>query len=142
MAVLIATLLFVPNLIWLIRHGFPFLEFERHSRQSDSRILRGPVSFLVDQARIMNPVLTPLWLAGLAWFFAKGGKALLCIGLAAAFVILILLVMQAKNYYVSPIYPVLLSGGAIFRSAGSHNVHGSGLATPSPSSPLGACSPR
>ena len=71
MAVLIATLLFVPNLIWLIRHGFPFLEFERHSRQSDSRILRGPVSFLIDQARIMNPVLTSatilrrrVWLGG------------------------------------------------------------------------------
>lgn len=113
-AVAIATLLFFPNLLWLIHHGFPFLEFERHSRQSDARILRGPVSFLIDQARIMNPVLTPLWLAGLAWFFTKGGKALLCIGFTAVFAILLLLVIQAKNYYVSPIYPVLLAGGAIY----------------------------
>lgn len=50
----VAVLLFVPNLLWLIHHGFPFLEFERNSRQSDSRILRGPVSFLVDQARLTS----------------------------------------------------------------------------------------
>ena len=113
-AIVIATLLFTPNLLWLIHHGFPFLEFERHSRQSDSRILRGPVTFLIDQARMMNPLLTPLWTAGLAWFFTKGGKALRCIGFATAFVILLLLATQAKNYYVSPIYPVLLASGAIF----------------------------
>ncbi len=112
-AVTIAALLFTPNLVWLIHHGFPFIEFERHSRQSGSRIFRGPLAFLIDQARIMNPVLMPLWVAGLAWFFAKGGKVLRCIGFAGAFVILLLLLTQAKNYYVSPIYPVLLTGGAI-----------------------------
>ncbi len=117
-AVVIAMLLFTPNLLWLLQHGFPFLEFERHSRQSDSRILRDPVSFLIDQARIMNPVLTPLWVAGLAWFFTKRGKGLRCIGLAAAFVIVLLLVTQAKNYYVSPIYPVLLAAGAILLEQG------------------------
>jgi 4-amino-4-deoxy-L-arabinose transferase-like glycosyltransferase len=110
----IALLLFLPNLLWLIHHGFPFLEFERHSRQSDSRILRGPVSFLVDQARIMNPVLAALCLLGLSWFFTKKGKALRSIGLAALFVILLLLGMQAKNYYVSPVYPVLFASGTIF----------------------------
>ena len=113
-SVAIALLLFLPNLLWLIHHGFPFLEFERHSRQSTSRILRGPVSFLLDQARIMNPVLAPLWLLGVAWFFTTKGKALRSIGIAALFVILLLLGMQAKNYYVSPIYPVLFAGGAIF----------------------------
>jgi hypothetical protein len=112
-AVAIATLLFLPNLLWLIHHGFPFLEFERHSRESDSRILRGPMSFLLDQARIMNPVLAPLWLAGLAWFFTTRGRVLRCIGIAVLFVILLLLCMQAKNYYVAPLYPVLFAAGAI-----------------------------
>jgi hypothetical protein len=112
-AVAIAMLLFLPNLRWLIRHGFPFLEFERHSRQSHSRILRGPASFLIDQARILNPVLAPLCLAGLAWFFTQAGKALRSVGVMSLFVILLLLAIQAKNYYVSPIYPVLLAGGAI-----------------------------
>ena len=110
----VALLLFLPNLLWLIHHGFPFLEFESNSRQSGSRILRGRVSFLLDQARIMNPVLAPLWLLGLGWFFTEGGKALRPIGIAALFVILLLLGMQAKNYYVSPVYPVLFASGAVF----------------------------
>jgi hypothetical protein len=110
----VAVMLFLPNLLWLVHHGFPFIEFESHSRQSDSRILRGPVSFLLDQARIMNPVLAPLWLLGLAWFFTKEGKALRPIGIAALFVILLLLGLQAKNYYVSPVYPVLFASGAVF----------------------------
>lgn len=113
-AVGVAALLFLPNLLWLIHHGFPFLEFERNSRQSDARILRGPVSFLVDQARIMNPVLAPLWLLGLGWFFTRGGKALRPIGIAALFVILLLLGLQGKNYYVSPVYPALFASGAVF----------------------------
>lgn len=112
-AVAIATLLFLPNLLWLIHHGFPFLEFERHSRESGSRILRGPISFLLDQTRIMNPLLAPLWLAGLGWFFSKQGRALRCVGSAALIVIVLLLALQAKNYYVSPIYPTLFAAGAI-----------------------------
>jgi hypothetical protein len=112
-AIAIATLLFLPNLLWLIHHGFPFLEFERHSRESSSRILRGPISFLLDQVRMMNPLLAPLWLAGFAFFFTKQGRALRFIGIAALSVIVLLLAIQAKNYYVSPIYPVLFAAGAI-----------------------------
>jgi hypothetical protein len=106
-------MLFLPNLLWLIHHGFPFLEFESHSRLSDARILRGPVSFLLDQARIMNPVLAPLWILGLGWFFTKEGKAIRPIGMAALFVMLLLLGLQAKNYYVSPVYPILFASGAV-----------------------------
>ena len=70
-AAVLAVLLFLPNLVWLAHHGFPILEFERNSRQSGSRILRGPASFLLDQALIMNPVLAPLWVTGLVWLFSR-----------------------------------------------------------------------
>ncbi|HEV2646889.1 MAG TPA: glycosyltransferase family 39 protein [Acidobacteriaceae bacterium] len=112
-AIAAATLLFLPNLLWLVHHGFPFLEFERHSRESDSRILRGPIVFLLDQARIMNPMLAPLWMAGFAWLFSKQARPLRFIGIAASLVIMLLLVLKAKNYYASPIYPVLFAAGAI-----------------------------
>lgn len=112
-AVGIAFLLFLPNLLWLMRHGFPFLEFERNSRASDSRILRGPLSFILDQTCIMNPLLTPLWLPGLVWFFRKQGAALRALGVAALFILLLLLTLQAKNFYVAPVYPVLFVSGSI-----------------------------
>lgn len=113
-AVGIALLLFLPNLLWLVHHDFPFLEFERNSRQSGSRILRGPIAFLLDQASIMNPVLAPLALLGLGWFFTRQAGVLRSLGLASLFVLLLLLGLQAKNYYLSPLYPVLFAAGAVW----------------------------
>ena len=112
-AIGIAAILFLPNLLWLIHHGFPFLEFERNSRQSGSRILRNPVSFVLDQVLIMNPVLTPLWMGGLIWLFTWIARPLRFIGWAACLLLVLLLALQAKNYYVTPVYPVLLAAGAI-----------------------------
>ena len=64
-----AFLIFLPNLIWLIRHEFPFLELMSNIRHSGRDVARGPLAFVLDQAMIMNPILFPLWLAGLAWLF-------------------------------------------------------------------------
>jgi hypothetical protein len=117
----IAVVLFLPNLLWLARHGFPFLEFERHSRMSGSRIVRGPVAFLADQVVMMNPVLAPLWIAGLVWFFRSAvAKRYRFAGWTALLVIALLLGMQAKNYYVSPVYPILFASGAIALERACH----------------------
>jgi 4-amino-4-deoxy-L-arabinose transferase-like glycosyltransferase len=113
-AALLALLLFLPNFLWLVRNHFPFLEFERHSRASGSRILRGPLEFLADQALIMNPVLAPLASAGLLWLvFSKSARMFRFAGWTAFFVLTVLMVVQAKNYYAAPVYPVLFAAGAI-----------------------------
>ena len=114
LAIAIALLCFLPNLVWLIHHHFPFLEFERHSRESGSRIVRGPFPFIADQALIMNPVLAPLWLAGIVWLLrSQSGRRFRFAGWTALLLIACLLAMEAKNYYVAPIYPVLFAAGAI-----------------------------
>ncbi len=111
-AIGLAGLLFVPNLLWLMHHGFPFLVFEKHARQSGSPILREPSALLLDHARITNPLLAPL--PGLVWFFTQGGKALRSLGIAALFVVVLLLGLKAKNEYLSPVYPFLPASGAVF----------------------------
>jgi hypothetical protein len=73
-----AVLIFLPNLLWLIRHDFPFLELMRNIRESGRDVARSPLAFIADQAVIMNPVLLPLWAGGLVWLFVgtntEGGK--------------------------------------------------------------------
>jgi hypothetical protein len=73
-----ALLIFLPNLLWLVRHDFPFLELMGNIRQTGRDIARGPIAFIADQAVIMNPVLFPLWAGGLVWLFIgkheAGGK--------------------------------------------------------------------
>jgi hypothetical protein len=110
----VALLLFLPNLLWLIHNGFPFLEFERHSRMTGSRIIRSPLAFVADQALIMNPLLAPLWIAGLIWLLrSKAANSFRFLGWTALLLSLLMIVLQAKNYYLTPIYPVLFAAGAI-----------------------------
>jgi 4-amino-4-deoxy-L-arabinose transferase-like glycosyltransferase len=65
----VALLIFLPNLLWLINHNFPFLELMHNIRETGRDVARGPLAFIADQAMIMNPILAPLWLAGLLWLF-------------------------------------------------------------------------
>lgn len=110
---LIATAIFMPNLIWLIHHHFPFLEFEQNSRLSGSRIKRGPIAFLADQALIMNPLSAALALAGLCWLFiSRPARAYRFLGFTCAAILLTLLLIKAKNYYAAPAYPALFAAGA------------------------------
>lgn len=118
----------LPNLLWQIHYHFPFLELIHNVRMTDRDVVRGPLAFIADQAVIMNPILFPLWLGGLVWFFvrrkpvgehdsAESGGALrkdyrvfgwIYVVLLAAFI-----ATKAKNYYVVPIYPMLFAAGAI-----------------------------
>lgn len=111
---LVAVGLAVPNFIWLLRNHFPFLEFERNARASSSQMMRDPIHFLGDQALIMNPLVALLAVLGVVWLFGSAPKALRFAGWASVLVIVCLVALKAKNYYVSPIYPTLLAAGAIW----------------------------
>jgi hypothetical protein len=108
----VAAVLFLPNLVWLWRHGFPFLEFERHSRMAGSRIVRGPVEFLWDQALLINPVVAALAVAGVVWLVRE--RRFRAVGLGAVLVVVALMAMQGKNYYLAPLYAALFAAGAVW----------------------------
>jgi hypothetical protein len=114
----------LPNLMWEIRNHFPFLELIHNIRMSDRDVVRAPAAFVADQAMIMNPVLFPLWLGGLAWLlFGKSqsvgdelvseGQRYRLFGWTYLVVLGAFIALKAKNYYVAPIYPILFAAGAI-----------------------------
>ena len=107
---LIAFLIFLPNLIWLARHDFPFLELVHNIRQTHRDVVRGPIAFVVDQAEILNPVLFPLWLGGLVWLFLGRFRIL---GIAYVVLLATFIALRGKNYYLAPIYPLLFAAGAV-----------------------------
>jgi hypothetical protein len=62
----------------------------------------------------MNPVLFPLWAGGLMWLFvARDGRRYRVLGWTFLVVLTTLIVLKAKNYYVTPVYPMLFAAGAI-----------------------------
>lgn len=109
-----ALLIFLPHLIWLVRHHFPFLEYEHNVRMSSRDVRRGPIAFLLDQAAILNPVTALLWLPGLFWIlFTRAGSRYRILAWTFLVVLVSLLAMKGKNYYVSPVYPMMMAAGAV-----------------------------
>lgn len=109
-----ALVIFLPNLLWLVKHDFPFLELMRNIRESGRDVARGPIAFIADKAMIMNPILFPLWLGGLIWLlFGKESRRYRIFGWAYVVMLVTFIVLKGKNYYLTPMYPVLFAAGGI-----------------------------
>jgi len=107
-------LIFLPNLIWLVRHNFPFLELMHNIRSSHRDVVRGPVAFIVDQAMLVNPILFPFWVSGLVWLFlSRDGGRFRILGWIYALLLVAFIVLKGKNYYLAPAYPLLFAAGGV-----------------------------
>ena len=107
----IALALFLPNIIWQIRHHFPTIEDLANVRREGKNIVLGPLAFAKEQIFDVGYILLPVCLSGLVWFLRDRRWRVL--GLTFAVFFVLMEVAHAKNYYVFPIYPMLLAGGAV-----------------------------
>jgi hypothetical protein len=111
----IAVLIFLPNLIWQVRHDFITLDFLRFIHTRDVRLGRAD-GFLPAQFWAMtNPVTVPIWIAGLYFlFFKPEGKRYRMIGWMYLIPMVTLLIARGRPYYLAPAYPMLLAVGAVW----------------------------
>ena len=111
---LIAFVIFLPNLLWNIHNHFPFVEL-MHNIKADGRdIVLSPLQFFLQQCLIMQPVIAPVWIAGaiafLAWPPLRPYRFLAWSYLVA---LIVFIVLHGKNYYLTPVYPMLLAAGSV-----------------------------
>ena len=116
---IVAFLTFLPNVIWNIHNHWPFLELMHNIRASGRDVQLSVFQFLLQQMLLLHPLTAPIWIAGvIALLFSRrlrnyrplGWSYLVSFG---AFVIL-----KGKNYYLTPIYPMLFAAGAVVVEAG------------------------
>jgi hypothetical protein len=108
----IAALLFQPNVLWEVAHGWPTLEFARNAAEHKNVAL-SPVAFMLQQVLLMHPLTLPLWLLGLGWyFFSRAGRPFRILGWIYLTVLAVLLTQSSKPYYLAPTYPLLFAAGA------------------------------
>ena len=110
----IAFLIFLPNLIWNIQNGWPFLELMRNVRATGKDVVLPPGQYLLQQVLMLNPVSFPFWFGGLLYlFFSRDAK--LYRAFAWAFVIAIgfFMITHGKDYYSAPAYVMLLAAGGV-----------------------------
>ncbi len=109
----IALLIFLPNLLWQARHGYPTLEDLENVRRMGKNVVLSPVQFLGQQVFLLHPALFPIWLAGLASFLFGRRSRLRVLGVTYLVLLVLMIVLRAKNYYVASIYPMLFASGAV-----------------------------
>jgi dolichyl-phosphate-mannose-protein mannosyltransferase len=102
-----------PSVIWQAMHGWPFLELGETAVNGKNLPLT-PLAFLGQQILFVGPAAAPVWIAGLWRFSVKPGVAALrAFPIAYAVMAATFLTLHGKAYYIVPIYPLLLAGGAV-----------------------------
>jgi hypothetical protein len=114
MGAAVAFALFLPHVLWEIHHGLPTLEFMRNASQQKN-VPVTVAAFTAGQLRDVNYLSAPIWLLGLYYFlFHKDGRRYRPLGWTYIVVFIVMVMGNAKVYYLSPVYPILLAGGAVF----------------------------
>lgn len=109
----IALVIASPSVIWQAMHGFPFLELSKVAI-SGKNLALSPLEFFGQQILLVGPAAAPIWIAGLWRFSVKPGLSeLRAFPIAYGVMVAIFLMLHGKAYYIVPIYPVLLAGGAV-----------------------------
>jgi hypothetical protein len=121
----VSVVIFLPNALWQIQHHLISLDFLRSIHARDVHIGRTN-GFLLNQLFVPACFLTvPLWMAGLHYyFFTEDGRRYRPIGWMFVVSLVVFLVMQARDYYMAPAYPMLLAAGTVALTSRSRLTRG------------------
>ncbi len=111
---LAAFLVFLPNFLWNVHYHWPFLELMHNIKASGRDIQLSPLQYIAQQVVLIHPVLAPIWITGLlALLFVRSLRPYRFLGWCYLVTLIIFIVLKGKNYYLAPIYPMLLAAGAV-----------------------------
>jgi hypothetical protein len=114
LAGLIACLIFLPNLIWVIRNHFPHFEQLANIRRNGRNVEHSAIGFLGQQVLGMQPAVLPLWVGGLYWLlFGREGRRYRVLGIVWLVTLGLLLATGGRFYYLFPANPILVAAGAV-----------------------------
>ncbi|MCU0622119.1 MAG: glycosyltransferase family 39 protein, partial [Gemmatimonadales bacterium] len=118
LALAIAALVAAPHLAWQVANGWPTAEFMANAA-GRKMVATGFTGFWAQQGLAMNPVLLPLWLAGLAWLvWGRHDPRGRVLGVAWLVVAAILLAAgRSRPNYLAPAYLPLFAAGAVLLEA-------------------------
>jgi hypothetical protein len=109
----IAAVLFLPHVIWEVRHALPSLEFMRNAALNKNAPVSVP-GFFFGQFLEVGFAQAVVWIAGLGYvFFHREGRRHRYLGWMYVAILAIMIAGRAKAYYLAPAYPVLLAAGAV-----------------------------
>jgi hypothetical protein len=109
-----AFLIFLPNLLWNIHYHWPFVELIRNIKADGRDVQLSAVQYLAQQLFLIGPVSAPIWMVGvIALLFWKPLRPYRTLGWCYLVAFTVFVTLKGKNYYLAPIYPMLLAAGAV-----------------------------
>jgi hypothetical protein len=112
---LIAFLIFLPNIIWEQQNNWATLELLQNVQKSGKNVVLSPLEFIWQQIFMLGPPAALVWGAGIWYFLAgKNGKRFRFLGICYLVLLVLMIFLKAKNYYLAPIYPMLFAAGAVW----------------------------
>ncbi|MGA7871453.1 MAG: glycosyltransferase family 39 protein [Candidatus Binatus sp.] len=111
---IVASLLFMPTLVWQAMHHFPMYEELTNVKASTKNAPMTLLSFFGAQTLLMSPPSVVLWVSGLYFLLVSArGHQFRTIGIAYLVIYVTFVLMKGKVYYIAPFFPVLLGAGAV-----------------------------
>src|SRR5712672_3767011 len=111
---LAAFLIFLPNLLWNIHYHWPFLELMHNIRAEGRDVILPLTQYFLQQTLLVDPITAPIWITGLfALLFSKRLRPYRALGWCYVVCFTVFFVLHGKNYYLAPVYPMLLAAGAV-----------------------------
>lgn len=105
---LLALVIFLPNLVWQVQHGWPTLEF--YAGAAGKNIATSPIEVLLYQVLAMNPVLVAVWLLGLVWVLRDQNFRPLAWSYLAPLLLLMVLGSSRPDRLASAYVPLFAAG--------------------------------
>jgi len=113
----IATVIFLPNLVWEWREGWPTIALLQHVVGAKYATV-APWDYVWQQTLLTLPVSAPIWMGGL-WFLLRDARGKRYAVLAWAYLVVLaeMLALHGKIYYLAPAYIMLLAAGSVWVSS-------------------------
>ncbi|MHB8209704.1 ArnT family glycosyltransferase [Mucilaginibacter sp.] len=109
-AILVALILFIPNIIWQFQHHLPVITHMSALRRTQLEYIK-PSDF-ISQQMMVNGSFILLWLTGFFFLiFSFKLRKYQFLAFAYIAIFLFLIEMSGKNYYLFGAYPMLFAAG-------------------------------
>jgi hypothetical protein len=107
-------LIFLPNVLWNIHYHWPFVQLMHNIRAEGRDVVLPAGQYFIQQTLLVHPLTAPIWIAGLIAFFVwRPLKPYRVLGWSYIVCYSVFFILHGKNYYLSPVYPMLLAAGAL-----------------------------
>jgi hypothetical protein len=111
--VAIALAITLPNILWQAHRQFPFLQLQHNLNAHHSHVILPPLQFVFAQALLVNILSFAFVIAGAVFFFTSPMNRFRALGWTFIAYMLLMYTLHAKDYLVTPIYPAMLTAGAV-----------------------------